>query len=90
MLIIGAVVQCLMQLHPPLRKNDLKEDKILGKILDVLSNISSSKVCKPLNVFLLTYLLCYLRVILIKMMIFCEVGISTRKVQWFIVNGEGC
>jgi len=37
-------VQCLVQLHPPLRKNDLKEDQILGKILDVLTNNTSSKV----------------------------------------------
>jgi len=42
-----------MQLHPPLRKNELKEDKILGKILDVLSNVSSSKVCQLHEVFLL-------------------------------------
>jgi len=38
-------MHCLTQLHPPLRKNDLKEDKTLAKILDVLTNVDSSKVC---------------------------------------------
>jgi len=54
-----------MQLHPPLRKNELKEDKILGKILDVLSNVSSSKVCQLHEVFF--YLLIYLLAILMKL-----------------------